>query len=469
MDAPHPKILIIDDDELLAEYWKSVLEGYGYGGVTVCSDERNTSALFAETEFDMVLLDLHLPHISGRELLARIREEHPEVPVVIITVEDRVDTAVACMKAGAFDFLTKPVMESRLISIIRHAVQIRELQLRVSLLESQTRIWDLKHPEAFREIITKSDIMYGIFAYIEAISPGPKAVLVTGESGTGKELVARVIHRLSGRHGRFVPVNVGGLDDALFSDTLFGHRKGAFSGADTARKGLVESAAEGTLFLDEIGDLETGSQVKLLRLLQEEEYYPLGADRPETSRVRIVAATNSDLKAKLRDGTFRKDLYYRLMTHHIEIPPLRDRTGDLPLLVSHFVREASEQLGKEPPSLPKKLLPLLAGCPFPGNIRELQALVYDAVSRCGGGSLEMKIFTDYRDRQEKAPKAALPPAAEELSIDCFPTLRETEDRLIEQALNLCGGNQSSAARLLGVSQSTLSRRLASLKNSMQNA
>lgn len=459
MTAFIPHILIVDDDSLLAEYWKTLLGGYGYERVTVCTDSREVDSLFSHSEFDMVLLDLHLPYISGQSLLQKIHEEYPDIPIIIITVEDRVDTAVECMKAGAFDFMTKPVLETRLIPIVQHAAQIRELQQRVHLLEKQVHSWDLKHPEVFREIITGGEVMYTIFTYIEAIAGSPKAVLITGESGTGKELIARAIHKLSGKPGKFVPVNVSGLDDTMFSDTLFGHTKGAFTGAETLRKGLIEQAAEGTLFLDEIGDLEMSSQVKLLRLLQEEEFYPLGSDRPEKSRARIIAATNADLKAKQQEKTFRKDLYYRLMAHHIEIPPLRDRPEDFAPLIAHFVREASLQLSKPEPKIPKGLVSLLSAYSFPGNIRELQAMLYDAVSRCDSGSLGMGFFKDYLDRQtETLKKTEKNHFAEVLSIDSFPTLRAIEDHYIREALRLAGGNQSLAARLLGISQSTLSRR-----------
>jgi len=460
MQDSEPHILIVDDDSLLAEYWKTLLEGYDYERVTVCIDSREVESLFEREDFDVVLLDLHLPYISGQSLLIKLHEEHPDIPIIIITAEEKVDTAVECMKAGAFDFMTKPILENRLIPIVQHALQIRELQKKVSILEKQTISWDLNHPEVFEGIISGSDVMYTIFGYLEAIATSPKAVLVTGESGTGKELIARAIHRLSRRSGKFVTVNVSGLDDAMFSDTLFGHTKGAFTGAESVRKGLIEQAAEGTLFLDEIGDLDVASQVKLLRLLQEEEFYPLGSDRPEKCRARIIAATNADLKVKQQEGTFRKDLYYRLMAHHIEIPPLRDRIEDIPLLVRHFIREAAMQLGKEEPKIPKDLMSVLAGYSFPGNIRELQAMIFDAVSRNETSLLPTGFFKDYFARQKtpsepggKGKSSDFP----RFTLDSFPTLQEIDDFYIREALRLCNDNQSTAARLLGISQSTLSR------------
>ncbi|MDR1933808.1 MAG: sigma-54 dependent transcriptional regulator [Spirochaetales bacterium] len=454
-----PSILVVDDDPILMEYLRILLQGHGYDRLRLCSDDRNVMSLLAGEKFDLVLLDLHLPHVSGRSLLQNIHEKYPDIPVVIITVEDTVDVAVECMKAGAFDFLLKPVSESRLLPTIRHAATIRELQSRVNQLE-QTPNWELNHPEAFQEIITVSDVMRSIFAYIEAIRASSKAVLVTGESGTGKELIARIIHKISGRRGRFVPVNVSGLDDTLFSDTLFGHVKGAFSGADSVRKGFIEQAAEGTLFLDEIGDLEPVSQIKLLRLLQEGEFYPLGTDTPGRCRARIIAATNADLKARQLDKSFRPDLYYRLMAHHIELPSLRDRPEDLAPLIRHFVTEAAGQLSKQPPKVPKDLVSLLSSYRFPGNIRELSSLLYDAVSRNDSGRLDIVFFREYIDKHGGGAEVQEGrfSALSLFRTDKLPTLREAEDVLIREALKISGGNQSAAARLIGVSQSTLSRR-----------
>jgi DNA-binding NtrC family response regulator len=460
MNPFHPHILIVDDDSLLVEYWKSLLEGSGYEKVTICTDSREVEDLFQRTEFDVILLDLNMPYLSGQSLLPILHRGYPEVPIIIITALDKVDTAVECMKAGAFDFLTKPISESRRIPIVRHAAQIRELQRKVSLLEKQAGSWDIKHPEAFSEIITGGGIMYTIYTYIEAIALSPKAVLISGESGTGKELIARAVHRLGEKIGKFVPVNVSGLDDTMFSDTLFGHTKGAFTGADSVRKGLIEQASGGTLFLDEIGDLEIISQVKLLRLLQEEEFYPLGADKPQKSKTRIITATNADLKTKQQEGSFRKDLYYRLMVHHVELPPLRDRIEDLPLLLRHFAADASAQLGKKEQKLPQEILPLLSSYPFPGNIRELQAMVYDAVSRSDTGTISLGYIKDYIERQNppQKRKAEIDIQTEPLTAESFPPLQAVEDHYIGEALKLAKGNQSIAAKLLGISQSTLSRR-----------
>jgi DNA-binding NtrC family response regulator len=304
--------------------------------------------------------------------------------------------------------------------------------------------------------------MRSVFHYVEAVAKGVQPILVTGESGTGKELVARAIHAVSGREGELVAVNVAGLDDAVFADTLFGHVRGAFTGASEARSGMVERAAGGTLFLDEIGDLPLASQVKLLRLAQEGEYYPLGQDRPRRMRARIVVATHQDLAARQAAGAFRKDLYYRLRAHHLHLPPLRERRGDLPLLLDHFLHEAAREFGKRKPTPPKQLAVLLSSYDFPGNVRELRSMVFDAVGLHQGKLLSMDAFKRAigerggRDEAERPDPEANP----FLPLERLPTLVESRRLLVADALRRAEGNQTIAARLLGISQSALSRRLA---------
>jgi DNA-binding NtrC family response regulator len=313
-------------------------------------------------------------------------------------------------------------------------------------------------------MVTQSPVMRSIFQYIESISISPQPILITGETGVGKELVANAIHKLSQRKGAFVPVNVAGLDDNIFGDTLFGHRKGAFTGADQARSGLVEQASGGTLFLDEIGDLSPASQVKLLRLLQDGEYFPLGSDVGKRSDARAVVATNQDIQALQESGKFRKDLYYRLCAHHIHIPPLRERREDLPALLDHFLEKASETLGKKKPTPPRELLTLLSTYRFPGNIRELQSLVLDAVSGHRTGKLSMEVFKSYI--RQKQPTLDIDSKhllqVENLMVsfsDPLPTLKQTEQLLISEAMKRAGGNQAIAARLLGITRQALNKRL----------
>jgi DNA-binding NtrC family response regulator len=261
-------------------------------------------------------------------------------------------------------------------------------------------------------------------------------------------------------------VNVAGLDDTMFADTLFGHVRGAFTGATEVRSGMVERAAEGTLFLDEIGDLSLASQVKLLRLLQEGEYYPLGSDRPRWIRARVVVATHQDLMARQASGAFRKDLYYRLRSHHVHIPPLRERRGDIPLLLDAFLAEAAREFGKKKPTPPKALAVLLANHAFPGNVRELRAMVYDAVGAHQGRLLSMDAFKQAIGEGEAgriAARGAEAPGNPFLPLERLPTLGESRQLLVEEALRRAEGNQSIAARLLGISQSALSKWLKSKK------
>ena len=280
---PYPAlpVLLIDDEENFLFAVTTSLEMAGIDNVISCSDSRLMDGLLSRESYSCVVLDLSMPFRSGWDLLPEIVREQPLAPVVVITAADRVDMAVRCMKAGAFDYIVKPVDDTRLVASVQRAVDYGEVKIENSLLKAKLFSPALRHSEAFDRIITRSESMYGIFKYIEAISSTGLPILIVGETGVGKELIAQAIHEVSGRHGPFVPVNAAGLDDALFSDALFGHVRGAFTGADKDHAGLVERASKGILFLDEIGDLSLDSQLKLLRLLQEGEYYPLGANRPE--------------------------------------------------------------------------------------------------------------------------------------------------------------------------------------------
>jgi transcriptional regulator with PAS, ATPase and Fis domain len=306
-----------------------------------------------------------------------------------------------------------------------------------------------------------------IFQYIESISQTSQPVLIRGETGVGKELIARTLHSLSGLPGNFVAVNAAGLDDNVFSDTLFGHVKGAYTGANRTRSGLIEQAAGGTLFLDEIGDLNHASQVKLLRLLQEGEYFPLGRDRPRKSDARIVAATNRNLTRLLETGEFRKDLNYRLRTHRIYIPPLRERLDDIPLLVEHFLEEAARILKKNSPTPPPELFTLLKNYIFPGNIRELQSMIIDAVSRHKSGILSLQAFRSHIERSQPDQTVATNPAPDTAGQSpsivfpgpVLPTIKQATELLVREAMQRANGNQSIAAGMLGISQQALSKRL----------
>jgi DNA-binding NtrC family response regulator len=459
---PGLPVLMVDDEAQALDSFETALLFASINHIIRCQDSREVMPLLSSQEIEVMLLDLSMPHISGEDLLSLVTKDFPEIPVIIITGSNDVETAVACMKSGAFDYMVKPVEKSRLISGVKRAIELRELQRENRLLKARVLSGEMEHPETFSEIITDSEAMRSIFQYIEAISNTPQPVLITGETGVGKELVARAIHKLSNRKGDFVPVNVAGVDDNIFADTLFGHKKGAFTGADQPRSGMIEQASGGTLFLDEIGDLSPASQVKLLRLLQDGEFFPLGSDIVKHSDARVVVATNQNLQPLQESGKFRKDLYYRLRAHHIHIPPLRDRYEDLPVLVNHFLEKASKTLGKEKPAPPAELPSLLATYPFPGNVRELESMIFDAVTSCKTERLSLEPFRSYIRQDESVPKTkptGQPYAASTLKEKMENISQMTEKRMIIEALNKTHQNRTKAAQLLGISRRTLQNKI----------
>ena len=467
---PHFPVMMVDDEAQAITSFEMTLRSANMNNFIRCHDSRDVMPLLSSREIEVMLLDLRMPHISGEELLPMITADYPEIPVVVVTGSNDIDTAVKCMQHGAFDYILKPVEKSRLIGGVKRAIELRELQRENQLLKAHVLSDKLEKPEAFSEIITVSTSMRSIFQYIEAIASSPRPVLITGETGVGKELVAKAVHTLSNRKGAFVPVNVAGLDDHVFADTLFGHKKGAFTDAREARSGLIERAAGGTLFLDEIGDLSTASQVKLLRLLQEGEFFPLGSDVAKRSDARIEVATNQDLDKLQSSGQFRKDLYYRLGDHQIHIPPLRRRREDLALLVEHFLEKASKVLDKKKPTPPAELITLLSTYHFPGNIRELESMIFDAVSSHASGKLSMDSFKTHLVKTASTDVADLPPENGALIgfSHQLPTLKQIEQLLIDEALKRANGNQSIAALSLGISRQALNKRLKK-KTEQQNS
>ena len=325
-----------------------------------------------------------------------------------------------------------------------------------------TQIRLVRH-KAFSEIVTRNTEMLSIFHYIESVAPTLQPVLITGETGVGKELISRAIHTLSRLKGRFVAVNVAGLDDNMFSDSLFGHVRGAFTGAERPRPGLIQKASDGTLFLDEIGDLSPPSQVKLLRLLEEGEYLPLGQDDLKQTNARIVASTNEDLWAFQRSGKFRKDLNFRMRPHYLHIPPLRDRLDDIPLLLDHFIREAARIMKRKSPKKPKELSILLRTYSFPGNIRELKSMVFDAVSRSNNKVLSLDSFKHHMAEEQIPPIKSAEKGRQETALITFsvtlPTIKQATQLLVSEALKRANGKQTIAAKMLGISHQALSKRL----------
>jgi len=460
---PDFSILLVDDEPGWLGSLSLTLETCGgISNIMTCSDSRQVMALLDGGRIGLVLLDLTMPHLSGEELLEQIAEHHPEILVIVVSGLNQLETAVRCMKLGAFDYCVKTDEEDRIVGGVLRAVRMVEMRRDYQEMSNRMVSRELRHPEAFSAIVTADRSLLAIFSYVEAVAKSPQPLLITGESGVGKELIARAAHTLSGCRGKLVTVNVAGLDDTVFSDTLFGHVRGAFTGAEQARRGMVEEAGDGTLFLDEIGDLSIPSQVKLLRLLQEGEYFPLGSDLPKRLKARIIVATHQNLQEKERGGTFRRDLYYRLRTHQVHLPPLRERQADIPLLLDHFLEEAARILGKKKPTPPKGLAQFLATYSFPGNVRELKAMAYDAVSVHRDRMLSMDSFVKAVERSQQESGPRLAPTTKQNPFAGFeelPTFSDAAAFLVMEAMDRAGGNQTLAARLLGISQPALSKRL----------
>jgi two-component system, NtrC family, response regulator HydG len=456
-----PPIVMVDDEKSVLITAKALLRTSGFGPVVTISDSRELLPFLEKERAAVVVLDLMMPNVTGMELLPKIVHRFPDIPVIIMTASQELELAIQCMRDGALDYMVKPVEENHFIANLHRAMEMNAMQLQVQKLKGALLAGKPKQEKIFAPIITRSPKMRAIFQYIEAVAPSQDPVMVSGETGVGKELLIQAIHDLSGCKGCLQAVNVAGLDDHLFSDTLFGHKKGAFSGADTVRQGIVSQAASGSLFLDEIGDLSPTSQVKLLRLLQEKTYLPLGSDITQTSNTRILCATNQNLEEAVSEGKFREDLYYRLHTHQIQIPPLRERREDIPLLLGAFLKESAKAIGKGIPTPPPELLKLLHIHPFVGNIRELKSMVADAVAQHTSGILSMESF-EKSILTKPTPDTAGIEIQENIILDSLPdplpSLHSWSDFLIEEALKRAGGNQRIAAAMLGVSRHTLMRR-----------
>lgn len=460
LSRQNPHIVLVDDEPSELEAYSFLLASMGVEKITTIADSRQALQELQKVAAPIVFLDLNMPHLSGQDVLRDIKKERPQVPVIILTANSEVETAVECLKLGAHDYLVKPISLSTFGSALRNALEIGSLRNELMSLKGIPFGSRPSHA-AFAKIVTQNPRMLEIFQYIEAIAESGQPTLILGETGSGKELLARAIHDVSGVPGEFVAVDVSGLDDTLFSDTLFGHARGAYTGADKTRSGLLEKAGNGSVFLDEIGDLSEVSQVKLLRLLQEGVYYPLGADEPKRCQARVIAATNRDLqKLAGQAGGFRMDLYYRLSTHLIKVPPLRDRQEDLPLLVMHLVEEAAARMKRPVPALSRDAMQLLLRHPFYGNIRELKSYLFDAVARCEDGEISGRLIAG-RIGEISAVRqpGELSRNPLETLFGQFPTLDQLVDYAIDYALAMTANNQSQAARLLGLSKQALHKRL----------
>jgi len=403
--------------------------------------------------FQLVLLDLMMPFLGGMEVLQQIKEEWPETDCVIVSAMDDVATAVRAMSSGACDYLVKPLNSEKLVALVQSHLERYRLRDELTRLGRKKIFANLKNPEAFSRIIAEDESMALVFHQVEAVASTDYSVVINGESGTGKEMMARVIHQLSRRSGApFYAVNMASFSKTLFEDEFFGHAKGAYTDAGGERRGFFEAANGGTLFLDEITELDPSLQAKLLRVIEEREFYRLGSTEVRNVDVRIIAATNRDIADEIIKGRFRADLFYRINTYNIKIPPLRERRKDILPLARHFLKLHAGANKKKITGLEPELSERLLGCTFPGNVRELENIIAGAV------------LLEKRKRLSlDSARTLLPYEGPERrrSVELL-TLEELERRHIERVLEATGGNRPRAARILGINVSTIYRKLEKL-------
>lgn len=447
-----PSILIVDDEDVIREVLVTLLERRGTYTVAEARDEIEAERQLSQKSFDLVLLDLFLPGASGLDLLRRIKAGEAGQEVIMITAHGSVETAVEAMKAGAFHYLTKPFQNDEVILLVETALMQRRLRLENLGLRRELAI-----KRGTGRLVGQSPEMQAVYRMIEQVAPARTTVLITGESGTGKELIAEAIHQQGPRaDAPFLTVNSSNLPPDLIESHLFGHSRGAFTGAVSDRVGLFEAAAGGTLFFDEISTLPLSVQSKMLRVLQEKEFLPLGSVRPVRVDVRILAATNENLERLVRDEVFREDLYYRLNVISIHSPPLRDRREDIPLLVEHFLREFREEYSRPDLHLQPEALKALVVFDWPGNVRQLRNVVERAVllstgDEIGPVSLPQEILAG---NAEPAGEIPLPPGR-----NYHEAVEDFERALIRWALESAEGVQRRAAEKLGLKPTTLNERM----------
>ncbi len=456
MTTRRPRLLVVDDERAVRSALRVNLAKAGYEVVLAASAEE-ALALLVSRPPDLVLTDVMMPGLSGHELLARLQNSHPDLPVVIMTGHGSVESAVAAMKAGAADYIIKPVSRAELLVILEKALQTRELEAEVATLRAE-----LDGRYGFENIIGHTSAMQAVYELVDAVADSDALVLLTGPTGTGKELLSRAIHHRSPRRDRpFVAINCAALPEGLLESELFGHEKGAFTGAVRQHLGKFEQADGGTLMLDEIGDIPLSAQVRLLRVLESGELQRVGGRETLRVDVRVIAATNRNLRRAAREGTFREDLYYRLNVFHIPLPPLRDRIDDIPLLVEHFVQRSARRYRRRAREVSQTVLSQLMAYHWPGNVRELEHLIERAVILCQGTIItELKLpepETEELPRVERPEEIPLPE-----TTDINQELRSLERRLIVEALKREGGVQARAARRLGISRSNLNYRIQKL-------
>jgi DNA-binding NtrC family response regulator len=451
--TPPARVLVVDDEPQTARIIERMAQHFGYDVVVAASVESAIQE-FSDSAFDVVLTDVKLGRQNGFDLLRHIQGRAPDVPVVLITGYASIDSAMEAIQAGAYDYLAKPPALDAMGALLKRAVERRRL-IGAGVGASS----EIASEGDFDNIVGKSAQMLDVFKTVARVAPGRTSVLILGESGTGKELVARALHRRSPRaERRFVPVNVSAIPEGLLETELFGHMRGAFTGATATRRGLFEEAHQGTLFLDEIGDLSMPLQAKLLRAIQEQQVKPVGGNEEIPVDVRLVVATNQDLEGMVRSARFREDLYYRLNVVSISLPPLRERREDIPILLDHFVRRYARESGQQARRFSPEALQLLLDYSWPGNVREIANVVERAVLLSSRGIITPEALPPgVLGRHARGPQV---PAE-------FVALGETVERYVLRVLEHTGGNRTRAAQILGISRRTLHRMAARNRESEQ--
>lgn len=443
------RILVVEDDQSLREVLRMFLTKSGHD-VTVADDgEKARKILGTEEEFDLVLTDLKLGAVNGLDILSFVKERTPQTEVLMMTAFSTVETAIDAMRKGAFDYIGKPFKLEEISITIQKALERREL----SLENIRLRI-ALSEKYSFDHIVGKTRAMHDVFEKIIKVAPTKTSILISGESGTGKELVARAIHFNSTRSDKpFVVVNCGAIPDQLMESELFGHVKGAFTGAHATRHGLFESADHGTIFLDEIGELSMPMQVKLLRFLQDHKIRMVGGVQEKAVDVRVVAATNKDLATQVAEGLFREDLFYRLNVIGLRLPPLRERREDIPVLVMHFIEKYRRELGRDIKGVTPEVIDLLSGHEFKGNVRELENIVEHAMTFASGDTIDAQALPEnIRALKPSSDRSCAGVCGvPDDGMDLEGLLADIEKKLLLEALEKCGGVRKAAAEMLGIS------------------
>ncbi len=441
-------ILIVDDEKNIRSGLARALELEGYDVLTAEDGLAAWNTINAR-DVDAVIADLKMPKLSGEELLKRVSSSYPTLPVIILTGHGTIESAVSAMRDGAFDFVTKPVNLDRLALLVKRALSNRSLHLEHAALKEEMEL--LKKKQKFSKIVGKSSRMKQVMDIVEQVSNTRASVLITGESGVGKELIADALHDLSDRSQKpYVKVHCAALTESLLESELFGHEKGAFTGAAARKRGRFELADKGTIFLDEIGEISSQVQIKILRVLQERTFERVGGEESVSVDVRIISATNKDLKREIEAGHFREDLFYRLNVVHVHVPALRERKEDIPLLSTAFLKEFSEENRKQVQGISHKASALLYNYSWPGNIRELRNCMESSVVLSKGDVIEVEDLP-LSVRQEHDDERVIIPVG--------ITMEEAQKKIIQATLNHLNGNKSRTAEVLDIGRKTLHRKL----------